>query len=219
MEEQNLNQEPNNEEQEPEIKLGKRKIGIVLVVFILVIVVILFIMKSCSVSKEIKGTEKKNNKQVEQVEQKKENEITSKADEEQEKIEEVEEIQEESGFLGGVEKETVEEKQSEIVKEEPKKEVSSTTPEEGSMVIVSDPSLGDVHETSAMVSSKSIFKVDGTSYAYTMDLVILKGNDDYSAVKYFCPRKTFDALSEGDSIKVSYQLDSNGVVSITSVSK
>ena len=84
---------------------------------------------------------------------------------------------------------------------------------------VAEPVLGEVYETTGMVSSKKIYNVNNNSYAYVVSLVLLTGENETTSVEYFCPRKTFDALNTADSVVVQYQVDSNGIVSIASVSR
>lgn len=84
---------------------------------------------------------------------------------------------------------------------------------------VSMPDLSEPKTASAMVSSKSVLRIDSSSFAYCVNLMILVGEDDYRDVRYFCPKKTYDGVSEGDTLSVEYQTDSDGVVSISTVTK
>lgn len=84
---------------------------------------------------------------------------------------------------------------------------------------VSTPDLSESRTSSAMISSKSVLRVDNSSYAYCVNLVILVGEDDYKDIRYFCPKKTYDGVLEGDTLSVEYQTDSEGVVSISSITK
>lgn len=84
-----------------------------------------------------------------------------------------------------------------------------------------DPSLSEERSTSVIVSSKNIYKVDNSSYAYSLSLLMLAdGQEDESAtVKYFCSRNSFDAVSKGDNLTMKYQVDSNGVVSVSGLTR
>lgn len=88
----------------------------------------------------------------------------------------------------------------------------------GDLLKVDAPELGETLESSVIISSKEIFKVDSKSYAYSVGLIIPSG-DGYEIVKYFCPKKTYDALNTGDAVNAQYQVDANGVISISTISK
>lgn len=84
---------------------------------------------------------------------------------------------------------------------------------------VDEPELGEKGTTSSVVASKQIFTVKDTCYAYLVNLVVLTKNNDAITLQYFCPRKTYDALSKGESVNIEYQRDSDGRISIISVYK
>lgn len=107
---------------------------------------------------------------------------------------------------------------TEVVSNDEPSKNSSESSQEG-FSVVAEPVLGDVYESTGMVSSKQVYKVGDTSYAYAINLVILRDNDNTSMVQYFCPRKTYDALSSGDTLSVQYQLDSSGCISIATISR
>ena len=96
---------------------------------------------------------------------------------------------------------------------------TSSSPEGISITEVSDPVLSDVIESSGMVSSKNIYLSNGGSYVYSINLLVLQGDDSYATVEYFCPKTSYDAVTTGDTLIVSYQSDSNGNISISSVAR
>lgn len=81
-----------------------------------------------------------------------------------------------------------------------------------------EPSLGEALTTSAIVSGKKVHLVED-NYLYDVRLLFVVGNGDSRLCSYFCPRKTYDALSTGDTVTVEYQLDAEGNMSITTISK
>ena len=85
------------------------------------------------------------------------------------------------------------------------------------LVSVSEPVLGELREVSAAVLSKNVYKVN-RSYGYMIELVVVN-NDKEIVLNYFCPRKTYDALRIGDTVRVQYQSSEDGTISIASVSR
>lgn len=84
---------------------------------------------------------------------------------------------------------------------------------------VAVPDLSEPLVASAMVSSKSVYRIDGSSYAYCINIMLLVAEDDYRDVKYFCPKKTYDGVSEGDTLLVEYQTDNKEAISVSTISK
>lgn len=89
---------------------------------------------------------------------------------------------------------------------------------EKSFVPVSEPLLGDEFTATAIVSGKDIYRVDDKSYAYVLKILVPAG-DGYSIINHFCSKKIYDGVSSGESVQVTMQLDSNGLVSIVTISK
>lgn len=82
---------------------------------------------------------------------------------------------------------------------------------------VADPVLSETRTGYGMVVGKHIYKKSG-SYIYGVTLSIIINERSVTA-EYFCPRRTYDELSSGDSLDIIYQVDSNGSVSIYSISR
>lgn len=89
--------------------------------------------------------------------------------------------------------------------------------EDGGLQEVVLPAFGEEISTKGIVVGKHTYNYEG-SYVYGITISVLIG-DDTQSVYYFCPKKTFDALSSTDTVSVSYQSDSGGNVSIISISK
>lgn len=82
---------------------------------------------------------------------------------------------------------------------------------------VADPVLSGVTTNYGMVIGKHIYTREG-SYIYGVSISIVI-NEKSVMAEYFCPRKTYQELKSGDSLEVSYQVDSNGNISIYSISR
>lgn len=206
MEEYNKNEENTQDEEVEEVHLSKKKTGIILVGVLVVVLIILFSIKGCSITKKVKApsnsttsTNRVNQSSLE---------TTSKMVEVQSKNEEKTTVFVESSSsssegikVGNSEESTTEKVNSDISFEK-----------------VNEPVLSKGINTSGIVSGKSIYKV-GNSYMYAISLVIVTGNENNSPCKYFCPKNTWDALSIGDTVKTTFQSDSQGNISINTISK
>lgn len=82
-------------------------------------------------------------------------------------------------------------------------------------VATTEPILGEENTTTGMVLSKGVFRRSG-SYFYNIQISIVYGQDA-KTVDYFCPKGTYDALNSGDILNVTYAMDNNGYISITSI--
>lgn len=95
-------------------------------------------------------------------------------------------------------------------------EINTETP--SGLVEIEEPSLGEVQEINALVSGKSVYKNSDVSYAYSINL-ILPLEDGNTEVTYYCSKRTYDGVSNGDTLRVEYQLGDKGMISINTVSK
>lgn len=86
------------------------------------------------------------------------------------------------------------------------------------LVKIEEPSLGEVQEINALVSGKSVYKNSDVSYAYSINLT-LPLEDGNTEVTYYCSKRTYDGVSNGDTLRVEYQLGDTGMISINTVSK
>lgn len=229
------NSDINNKQDEIKpVNLPKKKTMIFAIAFFLTLMLVSIVgTKACSM-----GTSKKSSNSVSI-----ENTVTDKTDTAQNTVENQSENLENQGVSIGVgnssSEKSVSSEKEEVVKEnsigvqeetvqkedniEHKEDTKEGSIEEDSYSLnvseVSEPVLGDVLDSSAMVLSKKIYSVNNESYAYAVNLALLIGSDETVTVRYFCPKKTYDALGMGDNVVVQYQVDSSGIISIGSVSK
>lgn len=82
-------------------------------------------------------------------------------------------------------------------------------------------SLSIVNKASAdvLISSKNVYLVDDSVYAYALKLILPVENKGYKLVDYMCSVTTWNSVSSGDSIHVEYGLDEEGYIIILSLSK
>lgn len=104
---------------------------------------------------------------------------------------------------------------------DPTQEVASPAEDSSVQEVSNDPSLGEELQASVIVSAKNIYMLDNSSYAYSLTLLMLSNNEteEYTTMKYFCSRKTFDNVAKGDTLTMSYQLDTNGIISPSGIAK
>lgn len=238
-EEISLHEEETQEVKQPEVaevKMSKFKVGIVVIAMLLGLIILILTLRGCSVSKEVKNDQ---NIQSTETENKENINITTNGGEE--------DVNNSKNSTTFEESNSDREENSNSVKNEVvnKSEKNNDTEEDfggfqdedetnkGSnmnnnqqvnednhgLERVAEPSLSNAKTSTAMVSSKNVYKLNETSYAYAVNLVILTGENTTINVEYFCPRKTYDAIALGDSLNVEYQTDSFGLVSISSVSR
>jgi len=87
-----------------------------------------------------------------------------------------------------------------------------------SLFKVDEPVLSESYETSVIVAGKEVYVVNDNQYAYALSLIV-PDDGGYEIIKYFCPKKTYDGVSNNETVKAVYQLDEKGIISITSISK
>lgn len=216
------------------VSLSKKKVAVVLVAVLVLGIIVITMIQSCSIRRNVNSGSNSQTPQVTITEAPKNPTNTG------ENGVKIEETGGENGSPVGSRGESSNsavsgnDKQGDVSEEpdvvettrEPEvgKEVKEDSESEASgvsegLVEVAEPVLGDVWETTGMVSSKNIYTWNDSSYVYSVDLVLLTGDSQTVTVEYFCPRKTFDALNTADSLSVQYQMDSDGVISIVSVAR
>lgn len=225
---QNNNQE--FKEDKP-IHLNKKKSGLIVAILFMVIIIAILFFRGCSVSKEVNSPQGDQTQEVVEEESNQSESITieteSESDEKSAKSDESSTSSSQEFNTGGQinssNQNQVPESQSQQDSDSESQNTSnnktSSSPEGISITEVSDPVLSDVIESSGMVSSKNIYLSNGGSYVYSINLLVLQGDDSYATVEYFCPKTTYDAVTTGDTLIVSYQSDSNGNISINSVAR
>lgn len=75
------------------------------------------------------------------------------------------------------------------------------------------------YEANVLISSKNIYKVNNSCYAYALSMIIPLEGTGYQLVDYLCSVATWNSVNAGDSIVVTYGLDDNGIVLIKGLSK
>lgn len=197
--------------------MSMKKAGIAIFTLIIMVIIILLTVRGCSFSKKTEEKTPQNNQpevvlQGENPSSDKEG-INNDGDKTQ--------VQNTEKSPSNGEKTNVEEdKNAKVDKVEEIEEVENAKEEKSQTVFaeIDEPSLGGNNSVNALVSSKKSYLVDGKSYAYSLSIVI-PGKDNYNIVNYYCPKKTYDAVNAGDSVKVDYQMDKNGAISINFISK
>ena len=213
------------EQEEAPVKLSKIKAGFVFVAFLIVVMIVIMTIRGCSVSREVNSSQEVQTQETQQTQE--ENTITSTGEEDSKKSDNVavEEGSESSGVDNTNEanisdSSTDSEVQSNKVEQPEITENTSYANTGMDLQEVSEPQLSEAITTTAVVSSKSIFLSKEGSYVYQVDfLVITDEEGNYITLSYYCPKTTYDALAQGDSVNVEYQTDSTGNISVSSVSR
>lgn len=216
------------EEEDAPVKLNKIKAGFVFVAFLIVVMIIIMTIRGCSISRQVNSSQ--NSQTAETQVNKEENTITSTGEDGSKKSDNVgvEDSSESSGVEDTKESNipdsnTDSEVQSNKVSEpDTTEDTENETPVSTGIDLnkVSEPQLSDAVTVNAVVSSKSIFLSGEGSYVYQVDFLVITDEDgNYNTLSYYCPKTTYDALAQGDSVKVEYQTDSTGNVSVSSVSR
>ena len=205
--------------------MSMKKAGITIFSLLIMFIIILLTVRGCTISKKSEQKDVQNS-QPEVVLQEKNN-TTEKENKDKEESEKVKE--DSKNTISNTEKSGIDEEEtpsvesfsenSDSVNTSNSNGVSSnSTNSNNSFIEIGEPVLGESITVNALVSSKKSYLVDGKSYAYSIG-ILLPNEDGYDIVNYYCPKKTYDAISSGESIKVDYQIDESGKVSINSISK
>lgn len=204
-------------------KLSHVKIGLIVFGIIIVLILGLTIFSRIKLSKQ----PSQNQPQVSQQEKRADSQ--TKEDAAQELVTQAESMKNkgETGRSDSGSEESSETDKSSVNEEnvgslEIKEEEPVAPAEQGEMSELSqDPQLSEEKQASVIVSKKNIYQVDETAYAYSLTLLMLADGqeDDYVTIKYFCSRRTFDNVEKGDNLTMTYQVDSNGVVSPAGIAR
>ena len=202
------------EEVQP-VNFGKKLTGFIIIGFILVLMVIIFVVASRATGG---GENSGQNSKTSEVGISSSGSVAGSTTETVRENSEKSAVSDGSVSSGSTQSSTGEENGSVTpeVTIEPKATLEAS---ENDFHEVSEPSLGEVGEVSSMISAKRVYKINGNSYVYGIELVVLRKDGDADKVMYFCPRGTYDALQVGDSVRISYQMDSEGSISIVSMSR
>ena len=205
--------------------MSMKKAGITIFSLLIMFIIILLTVRGCTISKKSEQKDVQNS-QPEVVLQEKNN-ATEKENKDKEESEKVKE--DSKNTVSNTEKSGIDEEETPSVESSRENSdsvntsnsngvSSNSTNSNNSFIEIGEPVLGESITVNALVSSKKSYLVDGKSYAYSIG-VLLPNEDGYDIVNYYCPKKTYDAISSGESIKVDYQVDESGKVSINSISK
>lgn len=205
--------------------MSMKKAGITIFSLLIMFIIILLTVRGCTISKKSEQKDVQNS-QPEVVLQEKNN-TTEKENKDKEESEKVKE--DSKNTVSNTEKSGIDEEETPSVESSRENAdnvntsnsngvSSNSTNSNNSFIEIGEPVLGESITVNALVSSKKSYLVDGKSYAYSIG-VLLPNEDGYDIVNYYCPKKTYDAISSGESIKVDYQVDESGKVSINSISK
>ena len=207
-----------------------KKAGITIFSLIITLVIILLTVRGCSFSKKTDENVSKNNQNnvVLQGENNSSEKETSKNEEDKNVPPSTENstlnsinkgVEDSEKADTGIGAEKVESNNSS--KESKDKETSeggTSDLADVSFEKIDEPILKNNEQIEALVAGKDSYILNEKSYAYSISIIFPK-EGEYEIINYFCPKKTYDAVSSGESIKVDYQLDENGKISITSISK
>lgn len=225
------------------VKFSKTAVAFILSAIIIVILIILFLINSLQFNK--KPTKPKSTTRVEKtvdtetesnsveddsefIENETETEDSSISSSEESLSEnnsteistEVEETEESTEYKQPVNQPTSQGYQTNTTEQPIQQGIQPAAPQysDGLTEVLNEPNLGAETETSGMVTGMSMYQKDN-SYIYCVSILLVIGNDSKLECSYFCPRKTYNAVSIGDSLNVLYQQDSIGNVSVVSISK
>lgn len=233
MEENKDNKQLYEEEEEVKpVKLSKKSTSTICVVLAIICIIVLICFRGCSITKEVKSSSNTTDTSISVQESSdstatKGGDISEKNEEKSSSSEDVNSsLAEESKSTEKVVKD--EDTESTEVKNSGVTRGTATVVEQNTESIgvqsssvlkeVQEPVLNDEIQSTGLVSSKSVYQV-GDSYLYEIKILTLKGDNQDLTCKYYCPKKTWDALSVGDSISITYQMDSMGNTSVLSISK
>lgn len=73
-------------------------------------------------------------------------------------------------------------------------------------------------ESDVIISSKNLYLLDNGVYAYSLVLIV-PFEGDYKIIDYMCSLSSWNSVESGETIHISYGVDSSGNILITSISK
>lgn len=213
------------EEVEP-VRLSKKTTVSICIGLVIILIIILICFKGCSITKKVENTSNSSDS-TNSVQQSEVSITTNDGENSEKNVEKSSDSEEVDSSLldkpNTTEKSEVSERSTEVPKKESNVSSNSTSQNSNkgnsptNLEEVSEPVLSDIVTTKGLISSKHVYKLDDT-YVYGVKILTLQGEESVTC-KYFCPKKTWDALIVGDSVSVSYQVDSIGSTSVVSISK
>lgn len=192
----------NNESKDVKpVKLGRGATAGIIIAGIFVVMIAVLTIKSCTIEKKVNSSENQGSTIS----------VTEVVTKEPENVTEIAPKIDENSTIS-----------QEIVTTSPEipnpnNSTTGNTNEGTSLKEVALPAFGNELETTGIVLSKHAYSYEN-SYIYGVSISMLVG-ENTQTVQYFCPKNTYDALSSADTLKVKYQQDSSGAISIMSISK
>lgn len=146
-----------------------------------------------------------------------------------------------SGVVGSEEVGSVNESEAEVCNEleEGNESEASSESEIGNETVVDNETEGSISETNGyvgmkkvdgyadlvenfesdvIISSKNLYLLDNGVYAYSLGLIV-PFEGDYKIIDYMCSLSSWNSVDSGETIHISYGVDSSGNILITSISK
>lgn len=226
-----LNADNTNQEEVEPVAMSKKQTGFIVIGSILFLIIILYMLRGCSISKDV-GSSTKNQEVVNTQSEISTSGVSNGGESSSQNLENTTENVEVSSTSSG-ENNLVENTNSsestqststdntvkdiQAITEVPTSSTDDLFEKDTNMVVVTEPQLGDVVSTQGIVKSKSVYSFNG-SYIYNVDILLISEDSTVKSCSYFCPKKTYDALYVSQSLSVSYQLDSKGNISICTIS-
>lgn len=91
--------------------------------------------------------------------------------------------------------------------------------EEMSLKLIDSLSIVSKASADVLISSKNVYLLDNSAYAYALKLIFPIENTGYKLVDYMCSVTTWNSVNSGDSIHVEYGLDKDNNIIILSLAK
>ena len=91
--------------------------------------------------------------------------------------------------------------------------------DEMSLKLVDSLSIVSKASADVLISSKNVYLLDSSVYAYALKLIFPIENTGYKLVDYMCSVTTWNSVNSGDSIHVEYGLDKDDNIIILSLAK
>lgn len=184
------------------VKIGRKGIALMLTGLILVIIIVILTLHSCTVEKQLNNPSSGGSGKTAIVET---NKPQSSGGSETTNFHENSSVNDVPGSSGP----------SETTSKNNGNSPSGNNSSSGELQQVAEPSLSKVVNASGMVKSKKIYHV-GSSYMYCVNIAMISG-DKTVDVYYYCGRKAYDTVYAGQAVIVSYQVDSEGNISVYAV--
>lgn len=176
-------------------KIGNKKVGIFVVIILVFFIIVVLVLSRCSVQKK------------------------SEVQTQQSQVQSSQEVQtsQQSNQLPSTTatEATSSQQSSETGSTQSSQQIQQTQQNQSGF----DAQLGDIKKTAVVVGNKNVSIDDSKVYVYCLGLFMMNDQGGYTTIKYYCPKKTYDAVNTGDSVTMEYQFDNEGNISISGLSK